>query len=643
MTSGTPYWRHEWQGDRYAAAGDVENARIAYGLALELRPDATWIRHKMSKLAPEPRERPDLLRLNLFLPWYTPRDPERAEELRQCVDRNIDNPLIASVTLLIDDDTVPHRSGPGLHVVRLPRRPSYRDWVETAARHCPGQIAILANSDIHFDGSIARLYNLFARDPEAFVALSRFDQQGEALVPHPNPHWSQDTWAFIPQAATPARLARRTDIPLGVPRCDNHIAYVFATEGYTVYNPFPFVRSIHVHETGLRYYSKTGDRTVIGGMAMVQPGADLETPAKLSIELWTEKSTQITEIKVNKTLERWAAEARERARPRPAWLAHDTHWQYPAITEQHAFERMRALLPAQPGPYEAVYLGFPFATLIDLIAQIGPDHPRTRALRAELDALVAQLGPYRRVVSVCQHIRGREHAAVFKAAGITDLFWSHLTQGETAFAAVPGMRLHPFPLYPVQQLPRGAADLDRPRRWLYSFVGARAQKNYLSQVRTHIIEQLAGDPRGHIIDRDAWHYQKVVYDAQVFQRGGEQALVDAARSEDFRQVMDESVFTLCPSGSGPNSIRLWEAMVNGSIPVILAETWAAPGDPALWEAATIRVPESADAVAALPARLAAIAADPPRLRAMRQALMVLTERYGPEGFVGDVADMVLSR
>lgn len=636
MTTAANFWQCEQDGDRYCAQGDFDRARARYREALELRPEARWIARKLASLLEGASPETDLSRLNLFIPWYTPGDKERAEELRYCLDRNLDSGIFAKIVLMIDDETIPHRNHPDLLSVRLAHRPRYQDWLTLSGQHCPGQIAILANSDIHFDDSVAGLVRLFDKDRKAFVALSRFDRKAGQLVPHPNPHWSQDVWALIPEAKVSERLVRRTDIPLGVPRCDNRIAYVFATEGYTVYNPFPFIRSIHVHETQIRYYSKTGDRSLIGGMAMVNPGSALDRPADLIIELWSESSAQIKEFKINKTLERWA----EIEKTRPAWLAHDADWQYPAITEQHAFQRVRAILDKGQTDRDAVYLGFPFATLIDLRAQLGAEHPRTRALQEALDGLAAELTHYKRVVTVCQHIRGREHAEIFAKAGVTDLFWSHLTANESEFAAAPGMRLRPFPLYPVQQSPRRRSDIDRPRKWLFSFVGARAQKNYLSQVRSFIIEQLADHPNGRIIDRANWHYQKVVYEAQVFQRAAGEALVDDAQSEMFRAIMDDSIFTLCPSGSGPNSIRLWEAMVNGSIPVIMADSWAAPGDPALWAAATVRCAETAEAVAALPDRLAAIAADPMRLRQMRESLLVLAEQYGPDGFVTDVAKLM---
>ncbi len=642
------YLSHELEGDRLAAAGQVSQAAEAYTQALSLNPKATWVAAKRNLLqagAGKHRGDSTLKTLNLFLPYYTPQDCERADELRYCLDRNLECGLFAKIVLLVDDDSEVPDGNPRLSVLRLDRRPTYLDWVRESRRRCPGQISVLANSDICFDDSIGRLLEIFESEPNAFIALSRFDMEGETLTPHSDPHWSQDTWAFIPTGPDIQMNDQRLDVPLGVPRCDNKIAYVFATEGYCVFNPFPFVRSIHVHETNLRYYNKKGDRRVIGGVAMVHPGKTLSTPAKLDFEVWSQRSDQATGVKLNRTLENWASEAKEAAKPRPVWMAHDGDWQYPAVTERHAFHHMRAILTDAQRSTNAVYLGFPFATLVDLHMQVGTDHPRTVALQSKLDELTPRLKSYERVVTVAQHIRARECAHLFANAGVTDLFWSHSTIGQRSFPGHANMRVSPFPLFPVQQVVRGEDDLHRTRRWLFSFVGARAPKHYLTQCRNHIIDLLADDPRGKVTSRDGWHYEKIVYHAQVFEKvpHTEDGLVNDAHSNDFREIMDQTIFALCPSGSGPNTIRLWESMVNGAIPVILSDTWAPPGDPALWEAGTLRCAETPQAIAALPDRLAAIAADQQRLVEMRIAVQELKRRYGPDSFVTDVVGIFVDQ
>jgi hypothetical protein len=590
---------------------------------------------------PPPAPAPELVggrAFFLFMPFYTPPDPDRAAELLYCLKQNLDTGLFARIVLMIDDATELPLKDRRLIALRMDRRPTYLDWVRAARRLCPDHVAVLVNSDIHVDASFERLTEVFAHDPKAFIALSRFDKQGDDLTPHPNPHWSQDTWAFLPTANDETTHDAWLDVPLGVPRCDNKIAYLFGIHGYTVYNPFPFVRTVHVHETGLRYYNKKADRRVLGGVAYVHPGADLTEPARLDLDIWTVRSAQLKQVKINPTIEKWEEEARLATLPHPTWLAHDADWQHPAITEQHAFHRLRAELPSERPGKSCLYLAFPFASLIDLYAQLGPTHARTRELQAPLDALALKAQGYERVVAICQHIRAREYASIFMKAGVSDLFWSHAVKDQTAFTGERTIRVHPFPLYPVQQVRRGVEDIGRPRRWLYSFVGARNNAKYLTQSRATIIERLADDPRGCVVARDKWHYQKIVYDAQVLRKvaGTTTGLVNDDASSEFRDILDESTFSLCPSGTGPNSIRLWEAMVNGSIPVILADTWAPPGDEALWRAATVRAPETPEAIAALPDMLAQIAADPSCLAAMRRALAELTRRHGPEGFVGDV-------
>ncbi len=637
------YLFHEQAGDRLGQEGRLSDALSAYEKALSLKPDASWISGKIARLRSggfHAEDTPGIENLNLFIPYYTPKDPDRAEELRLCLDRNLNSGLFTRITLIIDDETETPEADRRLSVLRVSDRPTYLDWVRESRRRCPGQISILANSDIYFDDSIARLIEIFRADPKAFVALSRFEKCGDRIEPHPDPQWSQDVWAFAPQKEDAHPAASRLDIPMGAPRCDNKIAYVFATEGYQVFNPFPFIRSMHVHESNLRYYDKRRDHRVIGGVAMAHPGPAMLEPATLDLEIWLVRAGQVRSVHLNRSLEAWAEQDRRALEPRPLWIAHDADWQVPAATERHAFHQMRAKLGDGSKITPAVYLGFPFATLVDLHTQVGPDHPRTRTLQAALDKLTPDLQGYERVVTVAQHIRARDCAHLFSDAGVTDLFWSHCVHGETSFAGHPGMRVLPFPLYPVQQAPRGDEDVDRARPILFSFVGARAPDHYLTQSRNHIIDLLSNDPQGRILGRDGWHYEKIVYDAQIFEKvemsdGG---LINEGQSADFRRIMDETTFALCPSGSGPNSIRLWESMLNGAIPVILADSWAPPGDPDLWRAATVACPETPEAISELPERLAAMAADRDSLRRKRLALGDLARRYGPETFVFDILE-----
>jgi len=313
--------------------------------------------------------------------------------------------------------------------------------------------------------------------------------------------------------------------------------------------------------------------------------------------------------------------------------AFDQEWQYPAITEQHAFHQIRDTVTVPSG---IAYVAYPWATLIDKL------QGRAKTADAYLETFrqfCHSLPRHLPKVTVCQHILMRNYMHLFEEAGIEDVFWAHATHADVAAQATANIRIHAFPLYPVQ-VTQALPDTDAVRPYLFSFIGAKSNKWYMTDVRAWIIDELAADPRGLVIGRDSWHYNKVVYDHQIHSRLKEgedaSALVDQSASEEFTSSLSKSVFSLCPSGSGPNSIRLWESIGAGSIPVILSDQHALPGDPGLWQAAVVFCEESQAAVKALPDRLAAIASDPERLRQMRHALRQLWLLYGPQSFVYDV-------
>ena len=58
----------------------------------------------------------------------------------------------------------------------------------------------------------------------------------------------------------------------------------------------------------------------------------------------------------------------------------------------------------------------------------------------------------------------------------------------------------------------------------------------------------------------------------------------------FREILARSRFVLCPRGNGMSSVRLYEALSVGAVPVIIADDWTPPPGPA-WETLSIRWPE----------------------------------------------------
>lgn len=583
------------------------------------------------------------IQISLFLPFYTPKDSARATELLNSLKRNLDCGFFAKIFLLQDDNTPKPFEDPRLEVILLHQRPTYLDWVVRSQELCPNHISILANSDIWFNDTINLLRAIFAADKRSFVSLSRYEAVEGEIVPHENPHWSQDTWAYLPMEEVTPIMQSQLNIKLGTPRCDNKISYIFSINGYTVYNPMKDIVSVHQHESNLRYYDKTSDSTIVGGVAMVHPGESLLVPATLDIEIWSANTRQYSSFKVNRTLEKWKAQRASKEEASLGVFSYDADWQYPAITEQHAFQQLKKKLAPTDSEDRPVYLAFPWATLIDLKRQQTLQVDRISKLEAELRTLVDRMGTQRRILTVCQQIHAHRYPKMFDSANVTDIFWTHAIQNQPTLPNSSGIRLHPFPLYPVQQMVANIHDIDRKRNYLFSFIGARSTDIYLTQARNWILDELAGDPRGMVTLRESWHYNNIVYGRQIKNdHNNIQNSIDKNTSIEFQNIMNDSIFSLCPSGSGPNSIRLWEAALNGSIPVVLADTYRHPGDEDLWNMATVSCRENREDIRALPDRLSAIAANPQLLHRKRMALYLLAQRYGPDRFVHDIIELMQS-
>jgi hypothetical protein len=157
-----------------------------------------------------------------------------------------------------------------------------------------------------------------------------------------------------------------------------------------------------------------------------------------------------------------------------------------------------------------------------------------------------------------------------------------------------------------------------------------------------LLLELPNCPDAQLERRREWHYEQTVYREQVQGQTADAVRhAQLAREADaYAATLQNSCFALCPSGSGPNSIRLWEALGYGAIPVILSDQLQLPGPADLWQAAAVVVPENQAAVAALPEQLEALASDHQRLETMQQAGQQLWRRYGLDGFVGDVRDFL---
>ena len=194
--------------------------------------------------------------IHLYTTYYLELKPERRNELITCLQRNLDNPALTSVTIFNEGGDLSTFKSDKLKVIDIAQRPLYQDFFQYINQHgSNNDIHIIANTDIYFDSNIGVLPYL---DLEGTcLALSRWDTtEGQRPLLY-NVNRSQDVWIFKGNI----KPNLKADFPLGVPRCDNRLLYELQTAGYRVLNPAFSIQAFHIHK-GQRALVYTEDDNV---------------------------------------------------------------------------------------------------------------------------------------------------------------------------------------------------------------------------------------------------------------------------------------------------------------------------------------------------------------------------------------------
>jgi hypothetical protein len=172
---------------------------------------------------------------------YESPNAERQAELDRCREINAGLKAFADVVL----------------VDGAAKRWTFGDFFRLAAEQHPGEICVLANSDIAFDESILLAAPL--AEQGMLVALSRWDNASspsmEGRVAGEGWHFfshSQDVWVF--RAGRLPRL--NADFQLGIPQCESRLAYEAAAAGVIVVNPALSIRCSHHHASAVRSWRR---------------------------------------------------------------------------------------------------------------------------------------------------------------------------------------------------------------------------------------------------------------------------------------------------------------------------------------------------------------------------------------------------
>lgn len=248
-------------------------------------------------------------------------------------------------------------------------------------------------------------------------------------------------------------------------------------------------------------------------------------------------------------------------------------WQYPVKTEEIFYEQNKDNVD---------FCGIPWATIIDK--------------KCDTNSLFKFLLPFfkhKNYYTCCQHISFRKLIPLMKILGIKEVYTPHKVIGEDF---INGVKLLPCPLYAVNiedpKRNKFFSNIDFEnceRTFLYSFMGG-VQQDYLSSIRKNIFKM--NHPNNTFIKNTGqWHFNNVVYSNK--QNKNNDLNIDKRHidnTEKYNEILLNSRFSLCPSGTGPNSIRFWESIAVGAIPILLADTLELPYG-LEWDKAIIRLKE----------------------------------------------------
>ena len=319
----------------------------------------------------------------------------------------------------------------------------------------------------------------------------------------------------------------------------------------------------------------------------------------------------------------------------PSILSYDAEWQSPEFTEKHALFQAVKFLPEVPG---ALYFGFPWATLFDLLQS---NRPEGDHLIAILESTKHLAKDKKHVITVCQHKDLLEYQNIFAEACITHVFWPYAGEGQDCFAEYNGIKVSPFPLVPVPMLDYQSSEAEG-KKHLYAFIEPKTQDPDTSKSSQLILHHLAGNRRGVVIARSQWDFENIL--------GAQMLAGTAAPQEEYAdgpapiqswRILGASLFSLCPSGPSPNSARLWESIGCGAIPVIFGDTHFLPGSKALWDQASVLCSDRLEDIVALPDHLETLAGDTALLERKRHAMRQLWMLYGPDSFIYDIYKLFL--
>jgi len=207
---------------------------------------------------------------------------------------------------------------------------------------------------------------------------------------------------------------------------------------------------------------------------------------------------------------------------------------------------LTALQIFEANPIDVPYIAAPWAAIIN-DERLDEAQQLLRSMRIKAGAF-----------TICQHISYHRIIPILKELNLRALFTPHVCKD------------HAINVLPFPHIAKHSGD-PQEKTIHYSFIGAPTHR-----VREAIFKM---PKRQDVVikRRGQWHWDS---SPSVIQEN----------EEEYVSVLRRSRFSLCPRGTGASTIRLWESLRAGAIPVILSDALRLPRT-VNWHHCVIRIPE----------------------------------------------------
>lgn len=185
--------------------------------------------------------------MKLIIQYYNSSNKKRNSEYKKCLEKNLENPLLDELIVFkegscqnpIENDKIKYLEN---------ERMTFQEMFDYCNSYLSGEICIVSNTDIYFDETLERLNEIDLDNK--LITLTRWDILENNRVKFWGLPFSQDSWIF----KAPIKI-KNANFYMGIPGCDNKLAYLGKENNLELHNPSLEIKSYHLHLSKYRTYT----------------------------------------------------------------------------------------------------------------------------------------------------------------------------------------------------------------------------------------------------------------------------------------------------------------------------------------------------------------------------------------------------